>query len=84
MNYGLYAIKDTLVGFLQPFIQPNDATATREFANMVNKSQSAVSVNYQNMELYKLGSYDSDTGIVISDVQYLVKGADVKEVLPVE
>lgn len=79
--YYIYCIKDTKVGFMNPFVQPNDAVAVREFANLVNSNgSSVVSVNYQDMELYKLGSYSQDTGVIESDVEYLVKGVDVKRV----
>lgn len=80
MIYGLYAIKDTKVGFMQPFIQVNDDVAVREFRNIVNSSNSLVSANYTDMELYQLGSYNQDTGLVESKVSFIVKGADVKDV----
>lgn len=79
--YSVYCIKDTKVGFMNPFVQPNDAVAVREFSNLVNSDgKSTVSVNYEDMELYKLGSYDQNTGVIVSEVNYLVKGADVKRV----
>ena len=80
MNYGIYAIKDTKVGFMQPFIQVNDAVAVREFTNIVNSGSSVVSANYSDMELYKLGSYNQDNGAIVSDVSFVIKGADVKHV----
>lgn len=79
--YSVYCIKDVKVGFMNPFVQPNDAVAVREFSNLVNSDgKSTVSVNYEDMELYKLGSYDQNTGVIVSDVDYLVKGVDVKRV----
>lgn len=80
MKYGIYAIKDVKVGFMQPFIQVNDGVAVREFRNIVNSSNSVVSANYTDMELYQLGSYCQDTGLIESNVSFLVKGADVKDV----
>lgn len=82
MNYGIFAIKDVKVGFMQPFIQVNEAVAVREFSNIVNRGESLVSQNYSDMELWCLGSYDQDTGSIESDVRYVVKGTDVyKEVV---
>lgn len=82
MNYGVYCIKDVKVGFMNPFVQPNDAIAVREFGNLVNSpGTSTVSVNYEDMELYRLGSYCQDTGVISSCVEYLVKGVDVKRVV---
>lgn len=80
MNYKIFAIKDTKVGFMQPFIQPNEAVAVREFSNLVNAGNSVVSANYGDMELHCLGTYNQDTGVITSDVSYVIKGADVKEV----
>lgn len=80
MIYGIYAIKDTKVGFMQPFIQVNDAVAVREFTNIVNSGNSVVSANYTDMELYRIGSYNQDTGLIESKVDFVVKGADVKRV----
>lgn len=80
MIYGIYAIKDVKVGFMQPFIQVNDGVAVREFRNIVNSSNSVVSANYTDMELYQLGTYNQDTGLIESNVSFLIKGADVKDV----
>lgn len=79
--YCIFCIKDTKVGFMNPFVEPNDAVAVREFGNLVNSNgSSVVSANYQDMELYRLGSFSHDTGVIESEVVYLVKGADVKRV----
>lgn len=81
MISGVYALKDVKVGFWKPFTQPNDAVAKREFDNLVNGSADTFIVqNYQDLELYKIGSYDDETGVLTSDVQYLLKGVDVKKV----
>ena len=80
MNYKIFAIKDVKVGFMQPFIQVNEAVAVREFSNIVNSGTSLVSLNYQDMELYCLGTFSQDTGELVSDVSYVCKGVDVKEV----
>lgn len=77
MIYGIFAIKDVKVGFMQPFIQVNDAVALREFTNIVNSGSSVVSANYTDMELYRIGSYNQDTGLIESKVDFLIKGSDV-------
>lgn len=84
MNLKIYAIKDTKVGFMQPFCQVNDSVAVREFGNLINSGSSVVSQNYEDMELHCLGSYSQETGIIESNVQYLVKGIDVKKVVESE
>ena len=80
MIYGVFAIKDTLVGFMQPFIQLNKATAVREFKHIINGS-SHVADNFENMELYSLGTFNQDTGELTSCVSFVCKGVDVKEVV---
>lgn len=82
--YKVYAIKDTKVGFMQPFIQVNDDVAVREFKNIVNCGNSIVSANYQDMELYCLGSYNQDNGEIVSNVDFIIKGVDVKVVQVIE
>ena len=77
----VYAIKDTKVGFMQPFVQSNDAVAVREFTNIVNVGNNLVSANYQDMELYSLGTYNQDNGEIVPSVDFIVKGADVKKVV---
>ena len=80
MIYKIFAIKDTKVGFMQPFIQPNEDVAIREFHNIVNVGNSIVSANYKDMELYSLGSYNMDNGEITTEVKFLINGVNVKEV----
>lgn len=81
MISGVYAIKDVKSCFWKPFTQPNDAVALREFSNLVNSSgDSFIVQNYTDLELHKLGEYNDETGVLSADVQYLVKGVDVKKV----
>lgn len=82
MDYKIFCIKDTMVGFMQPFIQVNEAVAVREFSNIVNSvGSSIVSQNYKDMELYCLGTFNQDTGIIEPDVTFVIKGSDVKKVV---
>lgn len=80
MIYNVYCIKDTKVGFLSPYLQPNDAVAIRDFTTVINNEGTGVSINYTDMELYKIGTFDLNTGILTSDVHYLIKGVDVKRI----
>lgn len=75
----VYAIKDTKVGFWKPFIQPNEAVAVRDFANMVNNSDDRfVRDCYSDLELYRLGYFDDITGVITSDVKFVVSGISLK------
>lgn len=76
----LYAIKDVKVGFWKPFTQHNHPVAIRDFGNMVNsRENSFVSENYEDLELWYLGTYDDSTGVISSDVQFITNGVNVKK-----
>ncbi len=78
----LYAIKDVKVGFWKPFIQPNEAVAIRDFANMVNSGRdSFIDDNYNDLELWQIGTYDDSTGVIESDVKFLVAGSGLRKVV---
>lgn len=75
----VYAIKDTKVGFWKPFIQPNEAVAIRDFANMVNSTDDRfVRDNFADLELYRLGYFDDTTGVIETDVSFIASGISLK------
>lgn len=86
MKISLYSVKDTLVGFSQPFCSVNDATALRMFISSVrSKEQNACNTFPENKELWKLGDIDDQTGKIKSDVVFLAKASIyVNEQLPLE
>lgn len=57
MIYGVYSVKDVLVGFNNPFIMVNDEVAKRAFINNTKGKAEAV-----DLELYRLGLFDDQTG----------------------
>lgn len=79
MVYGLYAMRDIKIGFLSPTVDVNDATAVRNFDTMIRKSSDVLHFHKEDFELYKIGSYDTDSGIVTPlDIRELVfEGKDV-------
>lgn len=74
MTVNVYAIKDVKIGFESPFIRVNDDVAIREFhsaakfANNPNRFQECPA----DYELWRLGSYNQETGVITSDVQYVI------------
>lgn len=70
----IFSIKDTKAdGFLHPFFTHNRATAEREFRRLVADPQSHMFHNPQDFELYELGNWNDDVGVIISrDVPDLV------------
>ncbi len=74
----IYSIKDTKIGFMNPFYLQNDAVAIREFSNAaLEKQPNAVNTNAEDKELWCLGSFNQETGAIISDVKYLAKAIDL-------
>lgn len=82
MTLKIYAIKDTKVGFMQPFYQANNAVAIRSFTNAVNAEQTNnINQNLDDMELWHLGEFNDDTGEIKGELTFLCKAVDVKRSL---
>lgn len=63
MNYEVYVIYDRIVGtYAAPFIQPNELSAKRLFDYQMSKSEMVAT----DCELYRIGTFDSKTGLVTS------------------
>lgn len=61
----LYSVRDDLNDFGSVFTAPSDGFAKRDFASAVNNpGPSAVSYSPKDFALYKLGTFDSETGVV--------------------
>lgn len=80
MKLKLYAIKDTVQGeMMNPFLLRNAEEAKRAFRQAVNsKGDHQVSIYYKDMQLFELGEYDSNTGNITSNVEFVCSGQDVK------
>lgn len=64
MIYGVYAMRDVKVGFLTPTFDVNDQSAQRNFCHAVLSTDSILSSFANDFSLYKLGEFDSDTGVL--------------------
>lgn len=81
MKVGLYCIKDTKACFWKVHTQVNDLVARREFDNLINSNSiDFYSVNYSDLELWKLGTFDDATGEIDPDLFFICSGVDVKKV----
>lgn len=68
----IYAIKDTKIGFMQPFYLQNDGVALREVTNAANEPQkNSVNTNAEDKELWLLGTFNDLTGEVTSEIRHL-------------
>lgn len=62
MKFGVYAIRDVKVGFQSITVQPNDPVAARSFESTVINSDSILFTHAADFALYRIGTWDSDTG----------------------
>lgn len=79
MLYSVYAVKDELVSFGAPFISENDAAASRLILNAFNIPNSLYSTRPQDYTLYKIGTYDTESGELTPNVpKYITSCSNFK------
>lgn len=67
MMYKIYSVRDKLSGYMNIFLERSDALAERGFSAVVNDSSSSIYCNPGDYDLYKLGSFNTDSGVIIAD-----------------
>lgn len=67
MKYPLYSVRDTKAGFDFPFPERSDVTAVRTFQYQVNKVGTQMNMFPKDYDLYKVGEYDVDKGVVFPE-----------------
>lgn len=79
MKYSLYCVRDNKTSFMTPTIDQNDACAMRNFTYAVQHTEGVLSASRQDFDLYKLGSFDSDSGRIIplTVPELIMSGASV-------
>lgn len=79
MKFNVYAIRDVHVGFLAPSLDQNDETAKRNFALMVNNNPGVLGFRPSDFDLYNIGQFDADSGLMepIVPIEFVVNGAAV-------
>lgn len=80
MTLKMYAVKDTVQGeMMNPFLLRNAEEARRTFAQAINSGRdNNICIYYKDMQLYELGEYNTTTGEILSNVEYICSGLDVK------
>lgn len=77
MNWNVYAVKDELSGeFFEPIYAENDVLATRDFKYKVNTIDQW-KYNSSDFSLFKLGSFDTKTGVYTSEIEKVAGGRSV-------
>lgn len=64
MILNIYSVRDNKVGFMNPTVEGSDAIAIRNFEFAVKNSKSLLNSHPQDFDLYKIGSFDSDSGAI--------------------
>lgn len=77
MKYGIYSVKDSLIGFGKPHNQVNDAAAHREFKGLINSDEAFVKANFGDLELYRIGWFDDQSGIFEPALEFICSGGQV-------
>lgn len=61
----IYAIRDrALDAFNRPFFLTADGVAIRSFQDEINNKESEISKHADDYDLYTIGTYDENTGII--------------------
>lgn len=68
MISGIYAIKDAKSTFMPCTVDVNDATAVRNFEHAVRLKDSILSSHPNDFALFRVGSFDNETGIVTAPI----------------
>lgn len=75
MKYGIYSVRDKLTGYLNISLERSDALAKRSFGIIVGDSDSVIGRNPGDYDLYRLGSFDTDSGDIHVDIPEFVVSA---------
>ena len=67
MKYPIYSYRDSKVGFGTPLCDMNDQSAIRGFAYAINSGNGVMSFSPKDYDLYKIGEFDTDKGIIIAE-----------------
>lgn len=67
MKYPVYSYRDLKVGFGQPVVDMNDQSAIRGFSFAVNQNSNIMNFSPKDYDLYRIGEFDSEKGILISE-----------------
>lgn len=82
MELRIYSIRDSKAEiFNQPIFQKTHGEAERNFQTLVKDEKSMVSKYPEDFDLYYLGTYDDQTGLVkpLDTPQHIVKAISLKQ-----
>ncbi len=62
----VYVMRDAKTSFMTPTFDVNDASARRNFAYCINRTDGLFNSSPEDFDLYCIGEYNSDDGVIIS------------------
>ena len=80
MIYGIYSVKDIKTGYLPPTFDMNDLSAMRNFEHACMNEDSLFFTHPADYQLYKVGSFDTETGSITDEIVFLMDAPVGKEV----
>lgn len=80
MIFEMYSIKDNKTGYMQPTLEMSEETAVRKFAHLLADSTALISFASEDFDLYRIGEFNSDSGIVTPITpEFVTNGIALKE-----
>ena len=80
MKVGIYCIRDQKAAvFYEPRLFQREEVALRDFNQMVHNTGSVIAFSPSDFDLFRVGEFDTDTGIVSGDnvIQFIVNGGSL-------
>jgi len=80
----LFVIKDVKSKFQTPFVGLNKAVVQRNIMNVLRKKDEndALSVNPEDYQLFKIGTFDENTGKIVStDQEFICNVIDLANIV---
>lgn len=79
VTYPVYSVRDNKVGFGNPMLDNNDATATRNFSYALQSG--VMSHAPQDYDLYRIGIFDPESGMITCDKapEFIISGVNAKD-----
>lgn len=76
----IYSLKDTISGSFGGLMLFNiDGVAIRELTSIANNEQAEKIIPHiSDMDLYRVGTLDVDTGIITSEIEFILHVKDLK------
>lgn len=72
MKFNIYSIRDSYTGFMTPVIEINDQAAKRNFDHAVHQDGSLMNSHPQDYDLYRIGEFDADSGVIVPEIPPVV------------